>query len=507
MKKAGNYLTEWDNYVEKKDLRADIPGVSSKVTFNIAGYLEADWSDSLEKIYGSVIIQIQYVHDQKWQGVIWVIPVTADVKFTASGDATFRLGYDFVVPDWFFKIELAAAVAIEPYGAIGFGDFASAGVYGNGKVEFSSEFTLGKALLEEVTLSGEAGAKAYFACSEVGTWVFVSGEHKLYPKSDADTAGIQERLAPEETLFTGTDGISALSDMDYVNEISEWNEDNGATAYAAANADNVLINNAYAASSPQTATVTYYGKNGYSGKLKKTYKIVPFDIEKNEGGKAEYDKTLECFFAKGGAKPKPAITFDGKALKEGTDYTLSYKNNMAASGSRKPCVTISGRGNFKGKVSIDFTIKPQDLLNVKLAPCDKMYKNKPGIYKITPKLVDLDGKALSAGKDFDKNSIEYTYEEAVSFKDGSTKNAKVAFKKQYAYTGEAIEIKPEDITVTLAGEALAPGEFVIDPATNNNKAKGRASITIKGAGEIYGGSKTVAFTIAPRGFSWCWRRK
>ncbi len=296
-----------------------------------------------------------------------------------------------------------------------------------------------------------------------------------------------------------------------------------------------------------TATVTYYGKNKYSGKLKKSYKILPYDILGDNAQKITYSKTLTCVFAKGGAKPKPVIQFDGKALREGTDYTLAYKNNKAANAAAS--VTITGKGSFKGKIAIDFTITPQDLSKMTLVSCDKVYSSKPNAYKITPKLMDLDGKLLSAGKDFDKNSLTYAYEAAVTLENGVTKQAgdtveetdiipadtqiRVTFGcgsgKNYTgtfsgiyrivkadmksakveiptqiYTGAAIVPDKTQIKVTIGGTKLRDEDYDIVLCTDNVK-KGKASITLKGNGN-YGGTKTVKFTIGAKGFLWWWRK-
>lgn len=94
-----------------------------------------------------------------------------------------------------------------------------------------------------------------------------------------------------------------------------------------------------------TATVIYYGKNEYAGKLKKTYKILPYDIALDGAKKLSHDKKIQCIYAKGGAKPKPVITFDGKVLREGTDYTLSYQNNKTIGGGTKTVkFTIGAKG-------------------------------------------------------------------------------------------------------------------------------------------------------------------
>ena len=52
--------------------------------------------------------------------------------------------------------------------------------------------------------------------------------------------------------------------------------------------------------------------------------------------------------------PIPAITYNGKTLSNNTDYTLSYSNNNRVGTAT---VTITGKGNFTGTTSKDFTIK------------------------------------------------------------------------------------------------------------------------------------------------------
>ena len=294
-----------------------------------------------------------------------------------------------------------------------------------------------------------------------------------------------------------------------------------------------------------TATVTYSGKNGYTGKLKKTYKITPYNISDDYEAKIIYENYFECVYAMGGIKPKPVITFDQKVMKEGVDYTLSYKNNKEVYGKQTPCVVVNGKGSFKGRIPIYFTITPQDLSKMTLVSCDKVYKNKAGNHKIVPKLMDFDGKLLSAGKDFDKNNITYTYENDVMLENGiekkagdpvddtdilpadtqirvafgcgtgnnytgtftgvyrivkaDIKSAKVTILNQ-TYTGKEIILDKAQITVTLSGTTLKPEDYEILQYTDNVK-KGKASVTIKGNGN-YGGTKTVKFNIGAKGFLW-----
>lgn len=266
--------------------------------------------------------------------------------------------------------------------------------------------------------------------------------------------------------------------------------------------------------------------------------------------KLAYDKKIQCVYAKGGSKPRPVITFDGRKMTEGVDYTLRYKNNKTVSGKKTPSVIVTGKGNFKGKLELFFTINPQKLSKMTLVSCDKVYQKKAGIYRITPKLMDLDGKLLSAGKDFDKNSLTYAYETAVTLENGTTKqagdavsnsdiipadtqirvtfnhgtgdnytgtftgtyrivkadikSAKVVIPNQ-SYTGKEITLDKSKITVTLSGTTLKPEDYDILQYTDNVK-KGKATVTLKGNGN-YGGTKTVKFNIGTKGFLWWWRKK
>lgn len=297
-----------------------------------------------------------------------------------------------------------------------------------------------------------------------------------------------------------------------------------------------------------TATVTFYGKNGYTGKLRKTYKIKAYDINKNQDDKIKFDYEFENAYSKGGSQPKPTITFDGKILKEGTDYTISYKNNSAALGNATPYIVVTGKGNFSGKHLLPFTIVPQDLSKMTLVSGDRTYKNKANIYKITPKLMDLNGKLLSAGKDFDKKSIRYEYVNDVVLENGNKRlagwsvddtdvipagteirvtmysgsghnysgefvgtyrivkadisSAKVTIPKQI-YTGSEITLDKSQITVKLSGITLKPEDFEIVRYDNNIK-KGNAYVTIKGTGN-YGGIKKIKFSIGSKGFLWWWK--
>ncbi len=55
--------------------------------------------------------------------------------------------------------------------------------------------------------------------------------------------------------------------------------------------------------------------------------------------------------------PTVTVKYNGKTLEEGKDYTLTYKDNSKAGTAS---VTVQGKGNFKGKMTVQFEIKEGD---------------------------------------------------------------------------------------------------------------------------------------------------
>lgn len=55
-------------------------------------------------------------------------------------------------------------------------------------------------------------------------------------------------------------------------------------------------------------------------------------------------------------KPTPKVKFDGKTLKSGTDFTVTYSNNKNVG---KATATIKGKGKYSGSIKKTFTINPK----------------------------------------------------------------------------------------------------------------------------------------------------
>ena len=85
-------------------------------------------------------------------------------------------------------------------------------------------------------------------------------------------------------------------------------------------------------------------------------------VEQADISKATIAKVAAKTYTGKAITPAPAVKYNGKTLKKGTDYTVSYKNNKNAG---KATITFKGTGNFKGTATKTFTInKAKNTLKV-----------------------------------------------------------------------------------------------------------------------------------------------
>lgn len=86
-------------------------------------------------------------------------------------------------------------------------------------------------------------------------------------------------------------------------------------------------------------------------------------------------------------KPKPWVKVKGKKLTRGTDYTLSYENNVKAGTAT---VIIKGKGKYKGTIKRTFKIlSPKAYYNKKYAHTWKGYKVVANGQSVLLKDVDM----------------------------------------------------------------------------------------------------------------------
>ncbi len=130
--------------------------------------------------------------------------------------------------------------------------------------------------------------------------------------------------------------------------------------------------------------------------------------------KNEQDK--ESIYTGSAIKPEISVSYNGRRLIEGTNYTVKYANNVKV-GSAK--ITVTGKGNFRSNKTENFHIVQADIADADIAGTDKTgelavvsgSKFAPIVYcgsrKLTAKDYTIDG-TVRAGKkitESDSNQI------------------------------------------------------------------------------------------------------
>ena len=98
-----------------------------------------------------------------------------------------------------------------------------------------------------------------------------------------------------------------------------------------------------------TAKVTITGKGNYTGSVSKTYSI------KNNFKKATVSGISTKAFTGRNITQSITVKYNGKTLKNGTDYTVSYSNNKKIGTAT---VKIAGKGSYTGTITKTFKINP-----------------------------------------------------------------------------------------------------------------------------------------------------
>ena len=98
-----------------------------------------------------------------------------------------------------------------------------------------------------------------------------------------------------------------------------------------------------------TAKVTITGKGNYTGSVSKTYSI------KNNFKKATVSSISTKAFTGKNITQSITVKYNGKTLKNGTDYTVSYSSNKNIGTAT---VKITGKGSYTGTITKTFKINP-----------------------------------------------------------------------------------------------------------------------------------------------------
>ncbi|MBR1749444.1 MAG: fibronectin type III domain-containing protein [Ruminococcus sp.] len=183
-------------------------------------------------------------------------------------------------------------------------------------------------------------------------------------------------------------------------------------------------------------------------------------------------------------KPAATITYGSKTLKEGTDYTLTYKNNINAGTAT---VTAAGKGKYKGSISKTFKIAKKALSGSKIS-----FKKTKLAYTgkaIKPSLtVTLGGKTLKSGTDY---TLSYKNNTKVG-------TASVTITGKGNYSGSLVTTFTIIPKTTKIGKATSPKTKQAKVTWTKNTSGGgyqiaystKSSFSSKTTKSISGSSKT-----------------
>lgn len=217
-------------------------------------------------------------------------------------------------------------------------------------------------------------------------------------------------------------------------------------------------------------------------------------------------------------KPVVRVYDYKKLLTEKKDYTIKYANNVKAAdmkASKAPSVTITGKGNYEGKITKKFTILQKNIEDSDVSIDDITLQYNKKVQTPVP-VVLWNGKKLAAKKDYIVESVRYAEIGSYSVQVTGIGNYTGVRKFNFAitdeipvskltvskipnqtYTGD--KITPQ-LTVKYKGKILNPmssehpEDYDYDVEYVNNQAVGTATAIIKGHGS-YAGTRKVTFNI------------
>ena len=239
-----------------------------------------------------------------------------------------------------------------------------------------------------------------------------------------------------------------------------------------------------------TATVVITGAGGYTGTVKKTFKITQADLAA-EGTEAKIGVADSIPFVKNGAKPAIVVTAkmangNTVTLKEGKDYTVTYANNKSVSEGKNltekklPLITVKGKGNFKGSIKQTFTITNKSLADkvnpITVTVADVPANKNKGKFVSKPVVTDETGTKL-------KEKTDYTLSYSLLMANGE--ETKLDVKK------DVVNEPGSTIRITITGAGNYQGEGSVLTADYRITESDFKKVTVKVV------PKTLPYTTKP----------
>ncbi|WP_369297781.1 S-layer homology domain-containing protein [uncultured Neglectibacter sp.] len=167
--------------------------------------------------------------------------------------------------------------------------------------------------------------------------------------------------------------------------------------------------------------------------------------------------------------PEPVVT-DTAALKKGTDYDVTYQDNVNAGTAT---AVITGKGNYTGTVNQNFTIQPKDISTGKAAITGTAEVDYALLASISgvDSTDDFTYSWYVDGTKVDGNRIYLFLKE--EYKDKAITVTATADSGNYTGTTAA----SEPVTVTEAGEEIVSSAVPGKPEITANAGNGQISVT------------------------------
>ncbi len=254
-----------------------------------------------------------------------------------------------------------------------------------------------------------------------------------------------------------------------------------------------------------TATIIFTGLpgGGYTGTLKKTFKIIASPIgDISADGAVTEQITVEFAdadkvengiyiapYMKGGAKPEIIVRSGDIILELNKDYSISYSNNKKvalSTDTKAPTIVIKGKGNYSGTKKVFFTIEAKELTaenGITVVVKDKVASTKANGYRQTFKVYDADGKVLGSS-DYDTKAVVYTLIQTAD-DNGTMKDVNEVLDKTSVVESESV------IQITITGKGNYAGGEVIATYRILEKGYDISKATIQINNQTYTGNEVL----------------
>ena len=250
-----------------------------------------------------------------------------------------------------------------------------------------------------------------------------------------------------------------------------------------------------------TATISITGIGDYTGTITKNFNIVARDISDTTIGSIPNQT-----YTGNSISALPVITYNGATLTKGTDYTLTYSNNVNVGTGT---VTITGKGNFKGTTSKTFSISARAMSDTSVANVSSQTYTGNGISPLPT--ITYNNKTLKKDTDYTlsysdninvgtatititgKGNFAGTTSKTFSISARAMSDTSVANISSQTYTGNVISPLP---TITYNNNTLKKDtDYTLSYSDNINA--GTATITITGKGN-FTGMTSMTFIITQK---------